>query len=122
MATIHGNSARDAVRKLQTLPLLAGENISSDFIAPTVARSIDYVIHVGIDSKTGQRRLREISEVMGRIEGNVIEMHQIYKLDEDVSTGTEFVQGFSPDSSQELGPDYGPATGPESARARSARL
>jgi len=85
MATIHGNSARDAVRKLQTLPLLAGENISSDFIAPTVARSIDYVIHVGIDSKSGERRLREISEVTGRLEGNVIEMHQIYQIEEEVN-------------------------------------
>jgi len=86
MATIHGNSARDAVRKLQTLPLLAGENISSDFIAPTVARSIDYVIHVGIDAKSGERKLREISEVTGRLEGNVIEMHQIYQIEEKLDS------------------------------------
>jgi pilus assembly protein CpaF len=79
MATIHGNSARDAVRKLQTLPLLAGENISYEFITPTVARSIDLVIHVGIDSNTGERRLREICEVTGRLEGQVLEIEQIYK-------------------------------------------
>jgi pilus assembly protein CpaF len=78
MATIHGNSARDAVRKLQTLPLLAGENISYQFIAPTVARSIDMVIHVGIDAHTGERRLREICEVTGRLEDQVLEIEQIY--------------------------------------------
>lgn len=98
MATIHGNSARDAVRKLQTLPLLAGENISSEFIAPTVARSIDYVIHVGIDSKTGERRLREISEVTGRLEGNVIEMHQIYQIDENPEHLTDENRDQHPDS------------------------
>lgn len=92
MATIHGNSARDAVRKLQTLPLLAGENISSEFIAPTVARSVDYVIHVGIDSKSGERRLREISQVTGRLEGNVIEMHQLYQIEEKLDS-TERAHG-----------------------------
>ena len=46
---IHANSAREAIRKLQTLPLLAGENITQDFLTPTVYNAIDYVIHVGID-------------------------------------------------------------------------
>ena len=80
MATIHGNSARDAVRKLQTLPLLAGENISFQFITPTVARSIDWVIHVGIDAQSGERRLREVCEVTGRVEDGVLEIEQLYSL------------------------------------------
>ncbi len=83
MATIHGNSARDAVRKLQTLPLLAGENISHEFIAPTVARSVDLVLHVGLDPLTGVRRLREICEVTGRIEGHNLEMHQLFELESE---------------------------------------
>ena len=37
MGTIHANSSRDAIMKLQTLPLLAGENISHRFVAPIVA-------------------------------------------------------------------------------------
>lgn len=82
MATIHGNSARDAVRKLQTLPLLAGENISFDFITPTVARSIDWVVHVGIDPLTGVRKLREICELTGRLEGQTLEIEQIYQWKE----------------------------------------
>jgi pilus assembly protein CpaF len=82
MATIHGNSARDAIRKLQTLPLLAGENISHKFISPTVARSIDWVVHVSIDPKSGKRELQEILEVTGRIEGDVLEMEVIYQVGE----------------------------------------
>jgi pilus assembly protein CpaF len=82
MATIHGNSARDAIRKLQTLPLLAGENISHKFISPTVARSIDWVVHVSIDPKSGKRELQEILEVTGRIEGEALEMEVIYQARE----------------------------------------
>ena len=43
LATLHANSAREALIKLCTLPLLAGENISSQFVVPTVAGSVDLV-------------------------------------------------------------------------------
>ena len=57
MATIHANSAREAIRKLQTLPLLAGENITQDFLTPTVYSAIDFVIHVERDI-SGERRIK----------------------------------------------------------------
>ncbi len=41
MCTIHANSAREAVTKMCTLPLLAGENIGSRFVVPTVAGCVD---------------------------------------------------------------------------------
>ncbi|MFN9981436.1 MAG: ATPase, T2SS/T4P/T4SS family, partial [bacterium] len=41
MATLHANSARGAIAKLQLLPVLAGENIAQRFITPTIAASID---------------------------------------------------------------------------------
>lgn len=88
MATIHANSARDAIRKLQTLPLLAGENITQDFIAPTVAHAIDLVIHVGVGPE-GDRRVLEICEVNGRCENANIEMEKIYTWEE-----SKYVFGF----------------------------
>ena len=51
MGTLHANSPRDAIVKLQTLPLLAGENISHKFIAPTVASAIDLIVHLPSSSK-----------------------------------------------------------------------
>src|SRR6188472_1619647 len=45
MCTVHANSAREALVKMCTLPLLAGENVSSRFVVPTVASSIDLVVH-----------------------------------------------------------------------------
>jgi pilus assembly protein CpaF len=44
MCTIHANSAREAMVKMCTLPLLAGENVGSRFVVPTVASSVDVVV------------------------------------------------------------------------------
>lgn len=78
MATIHANSARDAVAKLQTLPLLAGENISYQFVAPIVAATIDLIVHTTILPDSGERRIVEISHVTGRIENERAEIEEIY--------------------------------------------
>lgn len=78
MGTLHANSARDAITKLQTLPLLAGENISHKFIAPTVASAIDLVIQVslGVD---GARRIVEVARVTGRYENDRAEIESIWR-------------------------------------------
>lgn len=82
MGTIHANSARDALTKLETLPLLAGENISHAFIVPTVAAAIDLVIQVRIDSQ-GSRRVTEIIFVTGRSENSRIEVEDVWRWNKD---------------------------------------
>ena len=77
MGTLHANSARDAITKLQTLPLLAGENISHKFIAPTVASAIDLVIQVSL-SLDGTRIIMEIARVTGRYENDRAEVETIW--------------------------------------------
>jgi pilus assembly protein CpaF len=77
MCTLHANSAREALVKMCTLPLLAGENVSAAFVVPTVAASVDLVVHLGADNR-GQRRVREIVAVTGRAEGDVIETSEIF--------------------------------------------
>jgi pilus assembly protein CpaF len=57
-------TAREALVKMCTLPLLAGENISARFVVPTVAASVDLVVHLGIDLE-GVRRVNEIVAVPG---------------------------------------------------------
>jgi pilus assembly protein CpaF len=77
MCTVHANSAREAVTKMCTLPLLAGENIGSRFVVPTVAGCVDIVVH--LDSEPdGSRRVREIVSVPGRVEGEVVELEPIF--------------------------------------------
>src|SRR5919107_193035 len=77
MASLHANSAREALVKMCTLPLLAGENISARFVVPTVASSVDLVVHLGIDQH-GVRRVNEIVSVPGRVEADVIEVEPIF--------------------------------------------
>jgi pilus assembly protein CpaF len=78
MATIHANSARDAIAKLQTLPLLAGENISHKFVAPIVASTIDLVVHTTILRDSGERRIVEIAHVTGRVEADRAEIEPLF--------------------------------------------
>jgi pilus assembly protein CpaF len=81
MCTIHANSAREAVTKLCTLPLLAGENVGHAFIVPTVASSVDLVVHARIDGH-GRRGVAEIVAIPGRVEGggdsSVIEIADLF--------------------------------------------
>ncbi|MFP5346170.1 MAG: CpaF family protein [Actinomycetes bacterium] len=77
MASIHANSAREALTKMCTLPLLAGENVGSRFVVPTVAGSIDLVVHLALDGK-GRRTVREIVAVPGRVEQDVVETADIF--------------------------------------------
>ena len=78
MCTIHANSAREALVKMCTLPLLAGENISARFVVPTVATSVDLVVHLGIDQH-GVRRVNEVVGVPGRVENDIIEVEPIFE-------------------------------------------
>jgi len=77
MCSIHANSAREAVTKMCTLPLLAGENIGSRFVLPTVAGCVDVVVHIATEHD-GTRRVREIVAVPGRVEGDVVELEPIF--------------------------------------------
>lgn len=78
MCTIHANSAREAVTKLCTLPLLAGENVTSAFVTPTVASSVDVVVHVAKEV-SGRRRVTEIAALPGRCERDVVEVASLFR-------------------------------------------
>lgn len=77
MCSIHANSARDALAKLCTLPLLAGRNIDSAFVVPTVASSIDIVVHCELE-RDGRRRVAEIIAPSGQATGAIIEASAIF--------------------------------------------
>ncbi len=57
--------------------VLAGENIGSRFVVPTVAASVDLVVHLGADA-AGVRRVNEIVAVPGRVENDIIEAEQLF--------------------------------------------
>lgn len=77
MASVHANSARDAVVKICTLPLLAGENITAAFVVPTVAACIDLVVHC-VRAPNGKRSVGEILALGSRVENGIIESGLVF--------------------------------------------
>lgn len=97
MTSIHANSAREALFKLQTLPLLAGENISHRFIVPTVAATIDLIVFLKT-SRLGRRQVHEVLAVTGRVEGDQLETTPIFQRHGD---HLAWVGGYPPQHLQE---------------------
>lgn len=77
LCTVHANSARDALLKMTTLPLLGGPNVTSDFVVPTVASAVDLIVHCSIFA--GQRVIQEVRAVSGHVEGSTIASEPIYQ-------------------------------------------
>lgn len=83
MCTVHANSAHDAVTKICTLPLLAGGNISSAFVVPTVASCIDLVVHCSRRTD-GRREVTEILSLGRRVENGIIESSLVFAMTDGV--------------------------------------
>lgn len=91
MTSVHANSAPEALTKLLTLPLLAGENVGERFVAPTLAGSIDLIVH--LENRNGLRRTTQIMAVTGRTEGSVVETASIWETRE---RGLQWTGQFPP--------------------------
>lgn len=92
MCTLHANTAREAVAKMTTLPLLAGENVSDRFVVPTVASAVDLVVHLALSRGPDgvvRRQVQEIVAVTGRVEEGRIEIAGLF----DRSPGGELRRG-----------------------------
>lgn len=118
LATVHANSGRDAVTKLCTLPLLAADNVTSAFVVPTVAATIDLVVFISRDA-AGRRRLTEISAVPGRCEDGVIEVETIFRT---VAGELVRADGFPPHAErfERAGYDVAALLAPTGARSASS--
>jgi len=80
MCSIHAKSAQHALVKLCTLPLLAGRNIDHSFVLPTVAGTIDVVVHLQRGSD-GLRRVIDILAPTGSVVDGVIETRRVFHRD-----------------------------------------
>ena len=66
LCTIHANSGKAAIRKLLTLPLLAGDNITDAFLRSTILSAFDLVVFCKRD-QDGKRRVEEVLEVTNEL-------------------------------------------------------
>ena len=78
LTTIHANSARDSLMRLETMVAMANLEIPSEFLRKYIASAIDVVIQVGrmVD---GKRKVVSVQEISG-MEGNVITMQEIFSF------------------------------------------
>jgi pilus assembly protein CpaF len=84
MTTLHANSPRDALSRLETMVLMAGMDLPHRAIREQVASAINLVVHQE-RMLDGIRRITSISEIIG-LEGDVIVMQDIYRFHQ---TGVE---------------------------------
>lgn len=79
MTTIHANSTRDALARLENMVLMAGMDLPHRAIREQIASALDVVIQLE-RMRDGSRKIVSISEIQG-MEGNVITMSEIFKFE-----------------------------------------
>lgn len=76
MTTIHSNGPRDALRRIETMVLMAGFDLPLKAIREQVASSIELVVHIE-RMKDGTRKVVQVAEVQG-MEGDTIVMQDLF--------------------------------------------
>ena len=79
LTTVHANSPRDSLSRLETMVLMAGVDLPVRAIREQVAGAVDMVIQQA-RMKDGSRRVTAISEVIG-MEGDIITMQDLFTFD-----------------------------------------
>jgi pilus assembly protein CpaF len=79
LTTIHANSPRDALMRLETMVAMAGMEIPHEFVRRFVSSAIDVVIHAA-RMPDGTRKLTSLQEVTG-MEGEVIALQEVFSFE-----------------------------------------
>ena len=79
LSTVHANSPRDAISRIETMVLMAGMDLPVRAIREQASSAIHVIIHL-TRLKDGSRRVTEITEVVG-MEGDVVTLQNIYEFD-----------------------------------------
>ena len=87
LTTIHANSPRDTLSRLENMVLMAGFELPVSAIRDQIVSSVDFIVHLS-RMADGSRKITQISEVVGK-EGSVITMQDIFNFQQT---------GFSDDS------------------------
>ena len=80
LTTVHANSPRDVISRLETMVLMSGMDLPSRAIREQIASAVDIIIHESRMSD-GTRKVTAITEVTG-LEGNQIVMQDIFAFEQ----------------------------------------
>ena len=81
LTTVHANSPRDALARVQNMVLMAGLDLPLQAIREQIASGIHMVVHVA-RLANGSRRVTSIAEIVG-LEESVISMQELFTLQTD---------------------------------------
>ena len=76
MATIHANTPRDAITRLEQMVAMGGMALSPDAIRGQIASAVGMIVQV-MRLSDGKRRLTSVTEITG-MEGQVVQMQEIF--------------------------------------------
>jgi pilus assembly protein CpaF len=76
MTTVHANSTRDAFSRLETMVMMASQNIPDRVVRQMLASAVNIVVHLS-RLNDGTRKIVGIGEVIG-VEGDQLEMHDLF--------------------------------------------
>jgi len=91
LSTVHANTARDALSRIETMVLMAGVDLPVRAIREQVSSALDAVIHLE-RLEDGSRRVTSITEVQ-RMESDVVTMQEIFKFQVDHVTADGAIVG-----------------------------
>jgi len=79
LSTVHANSPRDALSRLETMTLMAGLELPLRAVRDQIASALDVVVHLS-RLRDGSRRVTQISEVVGT-EGEIVSISDLFAFD-----------------------------------------
>ncbi|GAB5389440.1 MAG: CpaF family protein [Alphaproteobacteria bacterium] len=91
MSTLHANTPRDALIRLENMVMMAGFDLPTRAIRVQMANAVDLIIQIE-RMRDGVRRVTRLTEITG-IEGDVIATQDIFAFEVDGNASTEHVVG-----------------------------
>ena len=80
LTTLHANTPRDAISRMETMTLMAGMDLPLRVVREQIASAVDLIIQLS-RLKDGSRRITHITEVSG-MEGDTVVMTDIFKFEQ----------------------------------------
>jgi pilus assembly protein CpaF len=91
LCTVHANTSRDALARVETMVLMSGYDLPVHAIRQQVASALDLIVHIE-RTPDGSRKVTQITEVQ-RMEGDVITMQDLFSYEVDGMAGVRGVVG-----------------------------
>jgi pilus assembly protein CpaF len=91
MATIHANSPRDAITRLEQMVAMSGMKLSPEAVRGQIASAVGMIVQI-MRLSDGKRKMISVSEIVG-MEGQVVQMQEIFAFHRTHTTADGVVHG-----------------------------